>query len=123
MKYVKKQELIEADEYTDGMEDGFIKSSSELAVCWQKRSGAKYKGLPYITTGGGRQYLRPGRSMVVTANGARYIVDKAEFLEAHEALADFTRLADKLKEQIRINKELIAKLAKKKKSKKKNISD
>ena len=84
-KYMKKPILIEAIEYTEGMEDGFddldtaINSGLDVDQYKQGNPGR----FPYIRTLEGKHYISKGDYIITGVDGERYPCKKSIFQKTY----------------------------------------
>jgi hypothetical protein len=81
MKYRKKPIIIEAEQYREGLEDGF----EEMDMS----KDSPYKGfikMPYINTLEGKHYITPTDWIVTGIKGERYPVKRDIFLLTYEPI-------------------------------------
>ena len=76
-KYRKKPVVIEAEQYRQGLEDGFEEMNLVIGTGWTPENGDTVKTVgtrkvPYIETLEGRHYISEGDFIITGIKGERY---------------------------------------------------
>jgi hypothetical protein len=91
-KFRKRPVVIEAEEYREGLEDGFVPFNDLIfteyihlsAICAQ----AGLPGVPYIKTLEGNHYISPGDYIITGVEGERYPCKPGIFKQTYEPVEE-----------------------------------